>query len=218
MINVLKTLIIIAGLAAFALPVQAYEKGDWIFRAGVGVVDPESTSFSDSDLDLALKIDSGTSLTLTGAYFLSPKVSFEVLAAWPFEHDINLASVVAPSVPVKIGSVKHLPPTFSFQYHFMPEATFRPYVGLGVNYTTFSSEKLDQNVFPGASLSVDDSWGVAAQLAADIRLSDQWLLNVDLRYISIESDATISDGNNIPLVLPLDINPVVYSINIGYTF
>ena len=34
---------------------------------------------------------------------------------------------------VKIGETKHLPPTFSFQYHFLPDGQFQPYAGLGLN-------------------------------------------------------------------------------------
>ncbi|XLM23340.1 OmpW family protein, partial [Chromobacterium piscinae] len=38
-----------------------------------------------------------------------------------------------------LGKVSVLPPTLTLQYHFMPEATFRPYVGAGINYTRFYS-------------------------------------------------------------------------------
>ena len=59
----------------------------------------------------------------------------ELLAAYPFEHDIYL--VDGPEV----GSTKHLPPTVSLQYHFMPDSTFQPYLGAGVNYTNVLQRK-----------------------------------------------------------------------------
>jgi outer membrane protein len=65
------------------------------------------------------------------------------LAATPFKHDVLLGD---STEQIKVGSVKHLPPTFSFQYHFMPDSKFRPYVGLGPNYTTFFDETLIYSV------------------------------------------------------------------------
>jgi outer membrane protein len=219
MAKFIKFLVSFVGLALIALPAQAYEKGDWIFRAGVGMVDPQGTAatFTDPDLGSAfIEVDSGTALTLTGAYFFSPNWSFEVLAASPFKHDVKLGATGL--APEKIGEVQQLPPTFSFQYHFMPDSKFRPYVGLGLNYTTFFSEELIPELSDqGLSLSVDDSFGAAIQLAADVALNDKWLLNFDLRWISLEADAKLSDGVDTETIA-LDISPLVYSINVGYRF
>lgn len=40
--------------------------------------------------------------------------------------------VTAGGVPV--GTVKHLPPTLTLQYHFAPDASFRPYAGAGLKF------------------------------------------------------------------------------------
>jgi outer membrane protein len=198
------------------MPVQAYDKGDWIFRVGAGAVEPKSTVYSSSEDDIFVEVDSATAVTLTGVYFLSPNWSFEVLAASPFKHDVSLGSTGVPAV--KIGEVQQLPPTFSFQYHFMPESTFRPYVGLGLNYTTFFNEELIPELSDqGISLTVDDSFGAAIQVAADIALSGKWLLNFDIRYITLKADAKLSDGVDVETI-ELDISPLLYSINIGYAF
>jgi outer membrane protein len=100
----------------------------------------------------------------------------------------------------------------------MPDAAFRPYVGLGLNWTTFFDEQLVSDLTDqGLSLSVDDSFGAAIQLAADVPLGDKWLLNFDIRWISLEADANLSDGVDTE-VISLDISPLVYSINLGYRF
>ena len=218
MTRFIKLLISFAGLALIAMPAQAYEKGDWIFRAGAGMVDPQGTaaSFQDEGDTAYIDVDSASAVTLTGVYFLSPNWSFEVLAASPFKHDVILG--VEGDGSAKIGSVEHLPPTFSFQYHFLPEGTFRPYVGLGLNYTTFFSETLVPELSEqGLSLTVDDSFGVAAQIATDIALGEKWLLNFDVRWIQLEADAKLSDGVDTETIA-LDISPLVYSINVGYRF
>ncbi len=55
---------------------------------------------------------------------------------------------------------------------------------------------------------------MAAQLGADWVLNDRWLLNFDLRWINIETDAKLA-GETIGTV---EIDPWVYSINVGYRF
>lgn len=207
----------LAGLALIAMPAQAYEKGEWVVRAGVGVVQPESTSYSDSVADLRVSVDDGTALTLSATYMLTENWAFDILAASPFSHDIMAGAVSIPG-EVKLGETKHLPPTFSFQYHFLPDGKFQPYVGLGLNYTLFFDEEVNQTLFPGLSLSIDDTIGVAAQIGADLQLNDRWLLNFDVRYINIEPDVTLSDGVTSDPAIGIDINPIVIQANIGYRF
>lgn len=221
---------------AFAAPALAHEAGQWIVRGGVGIVMPKSDNLTLPEIVLdpltinaSVKVDDGTSLTLSGTYMFTENWAFDILAAWPFKHDIDLDATISDGVTtesgkVPFGEVKHLPPTFSVQYHFSPQADFQPFVGLGVNYTTFSSEKLSQDVIDAGIIdfSLDDSFGVAAQLGADWMLNDQWLVNFDLRWINIESDleATVDDGTG-PVTLGLgtvEIDPWVFAINLGYRF
>ena len=222
-------------IAGLAIPASAHEAGKWVLRAGVGQVNPKSDNLSETidagdgtTITAALNVDTGTSLTLTGTYFFTQNWAFDILAAWPFQHDVNASITIddGSGTPVslsgKIAEVEHLPPTFSAQYHFLPDAKFQPFVGLGVNYTTFLSEKLvdviaedGTNLGPiGETLSLDDSFGVAVQVGADWMLSDNWLINFDLRWMDINSDATL-DGLELGTV---EIDPWVYSINVGYAF
>ena len=220
----------------FATPALAHEAGQWILRGGVGVVMPKDNnlvlptiSLPPLTIDATVQVDDGTSMTLTGTYMFTENWAFDILAAWPFKHDIDLDATIDDGTgPVSgrapFGEVKHLPPTFSVQYHFSPDANFQPFVGLGLNYTTFSGEKLNQDVVDAGitSFSLDDSFGVAAQVGADWLLSGQWLINFDLRWINIESDltATVDDGTG-PVSGELGtvkIDPWVFAVNVGYRF
>ena len=198
-----KLILSVAVLTVIALPAQAYEKGDWLIRVGAGMVDPKS------DNSPIASVDSGTSLIVNGTYFFTPNIGFEILAAWPFSHDIEL---VADGT--KVGETKHLPPTFSLQYHFDTNMNFRPYAGIGLNYTTFFDEETT-GALAGTSLSLDDSFGLAAQLGADFDVSDNLFLNIDVRWINIESEASIPE---VPLNFDVEIDPMVYSIAVGWKF
>jgi len=200
-------------LALVASPALAYEAGTWVLRAGVGVVAPDSDNLV-LDPDTIIEVDDGTSLTLMGTYMFTPNWAFDVLASWPFTHDIKLAGT-------KIAETDHLPPTFSVQYHFLPNGAFQPYVGAGLNYTTFFSTDVEQvltDLTGVTDIDLDDSFGLALQLGADWTFGNRWLLNFDLRYIDIESDLTVSDGVDSEKLGTVKIDPWVYSINLGYSF
>jgi len=187
--------------AFFAAPVMALEKGDMIVRAGWVTVSPKSDNHS------VVNVDSGSSLGINLAYMLTPNLSVEVLAAYPFKHDINLNG------GGKVASTKHLPPTVSLQYHFMTDKTFKPYVGLGLNYTTFFSTKTT-NELEGTKLTLGDSFGLAGEIGADIMLQNNWLLNVSARYMDIDTKAKL-DGASLGDV---NIDPWVYTFAVGYKF
>lgn len=198
-----KRVISAAAVLLLATPfAHAVEKGDWIVQAGIGTVDPKSNNGA------VASVDSGTSLIITGEYMLSDNVGFEILGAWPFTHDIKLAAD-----GTKVGETKHLPPTFSLKYHFMPAEAFKPYLGLGLNYTTFFDEKT-VGPLAGTSLKLDDSFGVAAQAGFDYAFNDRMMLNVEARWMNIETDASL-DG--VPLET-VEIDPLVWGVSIGWRF
>lgn len=216
----------------------AHEAGQWILRAGAGMVMPKDDNLKLPEItidqltiDATVQVDDGTSLTLTGTYMFTDNWALDILAAWPFKHDIDLDATISDGVTppfsgsVPFGEVEHLPPTVSIQYHFIPDGTFQPFVGLGINYTTFLTEDLNQGVVDAGIVdySLDDSFGVAAQVGADWIFSNKWLLNFDIRWIDIESDltATVDDGVDPPATGKLGtvaIDPWVFAINIGYAF
>ena len=209
-----KLLVVGSLLTMAALPVQAHDAGQWVVRGGVGTVAPKSNNLdlSDAGDTVIVDVDDGTSLVLTATYMLTENWAFDVLAAWPFNHDINLAE---NGVSEKVAETDHLPPTFSMQYHFLPSGTFQPYVGLGVNWTTFfNTDTVSELATLGVDLDLDDSIGLAAQIGADFLTGDRWLLNVDVRWANIETDATLG-GVEIGSV---EIDPWVYSIQFGYRF
>ena len=207
--------IALAAAMAMLTPVigAAHDAGDFYMRFGFSNVDPD-----DPNGDLAggpdIIVDDAWSFTFTGSYQYTANWAVELLAAYPFEHDIKVDGLG------KVGSTKHLPPTLSLQYHFLPDATFQPYVGAGVNYTIFFDDEADGTLDSiGGDLSIEDnSFGWAAQVGADWMLGERWFLNADLRYISIETKAKVTIPGVGSIKEDVDINPWVYGLNVGFKF
>ncbi len=192
--------IVAAFVAGYAADTFAQDS-PWQVRVGNTSVRPKSNNSS------IVNVDDNSSLTFTVSYYFNDNWAFEILAAVPFEHDIELLDGTI------VGDTEHLPPTFSIQYHFLPNGRFRPYAGIGINYTTFTSESTT-GPLAGSDLSLDASTGLAIQLGADFMINDNWLINVDLRSIDIETDAEL-DGAPVATVA---IDPSVFGINVGYRF
>lgn len=195
-----------AALALAAAPAMAQSKGDWTVAAGAHQVAPKS---SNGTLAGGLQVDVGNDIkpTITGEYFIADNLGIEVLAALPFKHDINIAGLG------RVGSTRHLPPVVSLQYHFNSQGQVSPFVGLGLNYTTFFSEHTG-GALAGSKLKLEDSWGLAAHAGLDFKVSDNGALRVDVRWIDIDSTVKL-DGQKLGKV---NIDPLAYGVAYVFKF
>lgn len=190
-----------AALAASALsvavPAQAAD-GPWLVRARAVHLDPANRG----DID-GLAINSKTIPEVDITYFFTPNLAAELILTYPQKQDVSLNGT-------NIGTLKHLPPTLSLQYHFAPEGTVRPYVGAGINYTRFSSV----HILNGAGKVDKSSFGFAFGGGVDIQLAKQWYLNVDVKKVYIDTDVSVGGtklGN-------FKVDPVLFGVGVGYRF
>ena len=194
---------IAAALAALlaATPALAQSKGDFTVSIGVHNVAPKS---NNADLGGGARIEVGDSVrpTVTGEYFIADNLGIELIAALPFQHDIDIAG---PAGKVNGGSTKHLPPTLSLQYHFgAPDAKIKPFVGAGVNYTWFFGEDTT-GPLAGSKLSLDNSWGAALHAGIDFKVGNG-AIRIDARKIDIDTDAKLNGAK----LGTVNIDPMVY--------
>lgn len=184
-------------LASLSAPALAQSAGDWTLGIGAHQVAPKSNNGTLAG-GLALDVDDDIRPTITAEYFLTDNLGIEVLAALPFEHDIDVKGLG------KVGSTKHLPPVVSLQYHF-GQGKVRPFVGAGVNFTKFFEEETS-GALEGSKLELDSSWGVAGHVGVDFAVSERSSIRVDARWIDIESDVKL-DGVKLGSA---EIDPMVY--------
>ena len=196
----------LAAAAAVVVPAaqaQSADSGSWIVRARALNLDPANKDSTG----LGLGINSKVFPEVDISYFLNPNLALELVLTYPQKHDV-LAS------GTKIGSLKHLPPTLSLQYHF-PLAGWRPYVGAGVNYTHFSSVNFDPAVVTALQPSIEkSSVGLAIGAGADVPVGGGWLFNIDVKKVQIRTDV-FSFGAKAGTV---KVDPVLFSLGVGKRF
>lgn len=190
--------------------------GDWIVRGRAIVVAPNEKS--DTVLGGKLGVNNDVMPELDFTYMFTNSIGVELILATT-KHSIVGAQAL--SAAGKLGSTWVLPPTLTLQYHFAPDAAIRPYVGAGVNYTIFYSEKtaatLDGALGASSALNLKDSFGYAVQAGVDVPITDRLSLNLDVKYIDITSTAHITAGATAADV-GVEINPLVFGAGLGVKF
>ncbi|MBT2748845.1 MULTISPECIES: OmpW family outer membrane protein [unclassified Lysobacter] len=193
--------VLAAALACAAQPVLAQEARSYTIGIGAHQVQPKSNNGSLLGGAAQLEIGDNVQPTITFEYFVRENLGIEVLAATPFKHDIEIKGLG------KVATTKHLPPTFSLQYHWNSDGAVSPFVGVGVNYTTFMSEKTT-GPLRGSKLKLEDSVGVAAHLGVDFSVGERGAIRVDARWIDINSDVKLNGAK----IGKAEIDPLVYGL------
>jgi outer membrane protein len=232
-----KSLLVLA-IAATLAPVLAHaEAGDWVVRARAVNVEPNESSRLGSTANRGslgtiltpsadLKVDNNVIPELDISYYITKNIAAELILALGTRHDVSITGDSLGTVGNQdLGSVNLLPPTLTLQWHFNPDQTFDPYVGAGVNYTNFLDKKLkfESGARAGNSIKLEsDSWGYALQAGLDINLKDGWLINADVKYVTIDTDVKARLGANNTgaweKIDSLDIDPWVFGLGVGKKF
>ncbi|MCD2517763.1 outer membrane beta-barrel protein [Massilia sp. G4R7] len=200
--HVLAAVLAVAGSQALAQEVQ---DSNWLVRARAVHIDPanESTPLAGVGAGDRIHVSTKTIPEVDVSYFFTPHLAAELILTYPQKHDVTLDGQ-------RIGSFRHLPPTLTAQYHFAPQASVRPYVGAGVNYTRISRVKL----LGGAATLEKDSWGLALQAGVDIKLDARWSVNVDVKKVKLRSDVLLGGAK----ASEVRVDPVLVGVGVGYRF
>lgn len=185
------------------------DEGALLVRARIVNLQMTNTSEAIPSLSVpadAIEVNDKTIPEVDITYFFTKNIAAELILTYPQKQEVTLSGT-------KIGTFKHLPPTLTAQYHFLPDGMVRPYVGVGFNYTRISSVSL--NVPGVGALDLDkSSIGPAAQIGVDVKIADNLFLNVDIKKIYINSDVKAGGTK----VSEVKLNPLAIGVGIGYRF
>lgn len=225
------TLLALAISAAIAPSLANAEAGDFVVRIRAANVSPDESSKLGSQSAAVglsgvvssgaeLKVDGNTIPELDFSYYITKNLAAELILAIGTRHDVSITGNTAALGNQPLGSVNMLPPTLTLQWHFMPDQTFDPYVGAGLNYTIAMDRTLGTTqVVPGLPIRIDrNMFGAALQAGVDINLKDGWQINADVKKVWMSTDVKIDAGAGYVKIDELDIDPWVFGIGIGKRF
>lgn len=150
-------------------------------------------------------------------HMVSDNVGFELIAATT-KHRASGTTGTTGTVG-RLASTWVLPPTLTAQYHLNPKGHVRPYVGAGVNYTLFYAER------PSAALEaavgqtrvkMKSSVGWALQGGVDVDIGRRTFLNIDVKYIDIDTTARLATTAIGTQRVKINLDPLVVGVGIGF--
>ncbi|TLG76852.1 OmpW family outer membrane protein [Methylocystis sp. B8] len=154
-----------------------------------GVVANASTNTSTSIIPM-----------IDAAYYLTKNWAIEAICCVTPHHIQGTGTIASDFARAWL-----FPPSVMAQYHFTNFGAFQPYVGVGVNFTTFWNVRVNNDTwsipFPaGAPLAglglggvfssfqyatVTPSWGAVGQVGFDYMLNEHWGVNLDFKYVGM---------------------------------
>lgn len=214
--------IIALGAAALAAgaPLKA-EAGDWILRARAIAVVPQDSSggIQPTFPNEGVSVKTAYAPEVDVTYMVTNNIGLELIAATT-KHSAFGKTGTTGSIG-KLVDTWVLPPTLTLQYHFMPDAKFRPYVGAGINYTIFYNTRAAGSLEAAVGktdVSMSNSFGWALQAGADIPLNEKIFLNFDVKYIDMDTTARLNTTAIGQQRVNIDINPLVIGFGVGMCF
>jgi len=227
-----RTGLFLALVAACSPSLVQAEAGDWVVRVRAVNVSPNEDSRLGKTVNrnvgpvmspgAELSVDNNLIPELDISYYFTKHIAAELILALGTKHDVSIKGDSLNTVGNQnLGSINALPPTLTLQWHFNPDQTFDPYIGAGVNYSNMLDRNLrfSRGALAGTKIKIDsESWGYALQAGLDINLKDGWLLNADIKYVTISTDVKAQLGGSWTKVDSLDVNPWLIGLGIGKKF
>jgi outer membrane protein len=195
----------LAVTGSFAAGSAFAEESPWLVRGRVVNIDPANKSDQVGGVGAndRIGVSSKAIAEVDISYFFTPNLAAELVLTYPQKHNVSLDGA-------HIGTFRHLPPTLTVQYHFMPSAQISPYVGAGINFTRISSVHLAD----GALSLENNSVGAAVQVGVDYKINKNWSINLDAKKVNIRSDVMLNGVK----VSKVQVDPVLLGVGVGYRF
>lgn len=203
-----------AALLATLLAAGAAQ-AQYVAKLGLTRYDTHSRTTGISGVGLPAGADATTGDASTAIFVVErelwPNIGLELVLGVPPKIKAQATGSVA--FLGEVMSSRNVAPTLLLNYHFGQAGDrWRPYVGVGVNYTRFTQIR---NPF-GWKVSLSDSVGPVVQAGIDYALSPRWGLFASVAALKVESDLVASGAT--VLQTTIDFRPIVYSAGLAYRF
>jgi outer membrane protein len=172
---------------------------------------------------------SSDTVGITTEYYVTDNIGVAMLFGLPLK--VNLVGDGTLQKYGNLGSTKPMPPAIELRYHLFSAASkFRPFVGLGVNYTWFTQVRISNSQFvtdslgPGGSAHADlsSSWNPVFEIGANYAITKHWSVGTSVGYVPVTTHLTLygqtATGTQVVSKSTLRLNPLNVFVNVAYTF
>ncbi|WP_028080383.1 OmpW/AlkL family protein [Solimonas soli] len=266
----MRSLLLPLALCSIALPAAAQTAGSVVLQAGwlhVQTLDSSTPLHTNALLVLgressfdspgtSASIGNADTLVLASSYFVTDHLAIKFEGGIPPTFDLYGKGVVRSPllgqlINVDLGahnpiaSSRQWSPALLFQYYFRhPEATWRPYLGLGVTYTWFTNVELSKGFYDdlnnefGKTLAVTNlkspngthvdarsspDWAPIVNAGLSYAFNRNWGLSASVSYVDLKTTSTINifaaDGTRLShSTTDIDIDPLVTAVVLSYVW
>jgi outer membrane protein len=157
---------------------------------------------------------------------LSSRFDVELAAGYPpLQKTVGKGPATLGSVPYDgqvIATARWLAPTLLLEYKFLSEnSRWRPYIGVGVNYTAFydRDSTAQGNAVSGGptKLSLTSSVGPAGTAGVSYNIAGHWHAYASYSISKVSTDLT-ADTGGIIRTTHINFGPQALVVSVGYSF
>lgn len=198
---------------SLSLPALAQERF-FDLTANVVWLDPTGGgSFEDLADPADIEVDSDMGFGVAANIFFGERVSAEfAVSRVDAETTIRRRAVGGSG-----GNLEMMPVTAVLQYHFAPNGFIDPYIGGGAAYMIY--DFADNDGISGISeIDFDDDIGFAVNAGLGIRLGQRLGLNLDAKYVPVESNARAVILTGGETEARIDVSPIILSGGLSLRF
>lgn len=197
----------------FVFSVQAQDKEEVIYNEGYSgwqarvravYVAPATYFYRNVD-GIEVDLSSTIAPEIDVSYFFTRKMSVEMMFITS-THDVQIEG------GANLGSISLLSPTISLLHHFYINEDFKPYLGAGLNYTSFYNEDAGDL----SSIEYKNDIGYAIQAGIDYNINDKWFVNLDFKKIYLKTEVT--GNNDSTSTSEVNVDPIILGFGIGRKF
>jgi outer membrane protein len=154
------------------------------------------------------------SYTASFAWHFNDTLAMELWSAWPSERSAEVD--VENGADIAVAQYKVRPVMLSVHYAFPEMASrFRPFVGLGWQWTKVSDEHAAAGQPQLQPLQIHGDDGIAAVAGIDIALNKSWFIRGDVRYLDSELN---TKSGTAQVAMNTSANSMFYGASIGLRF
>lgn len=216
----IRTLLLAFVVAATTVPLFG-QSLELIGRFGWMTTDASQDLEGISDTNpVRLEVDDETGYGAAINVYFTNHFSAE-LGGWLIEPDA-IVTETGDITAILLNPQTIIPITAVLQYHFSPDGAWDLYVGAGGAWVLIDDiegnpEDLEEEDIQ--RIEFDDDAGLAANLGLNVALTDTILLNIDVKYVPLESASTVVFGSGEARPgSDISFNPLIVSLGASLRF